>query len=440
MRASVGTPRIGFFGGMANNCYSAASRLSEIGVNVTHILDHTDYFAISNPVWEDCRMALSYAELNASSSWTAQTWARIADEKSWRQPAWVIDPRLHPDETEPDWRHFSRDLVGYLPAPPDHFRKIINIMNSCDLLFVSNMAPIILAMMSTTPFVICPAGGEFMVATGQITGEGDLGRTLDKQRRIMKTSFRVAQAVLTNTPYLEHASLTKGLRNLLFDFDPTRFKRVSLPFAARPRLAPQERRRLLNDVLAEVNVAPITSRFAVMVPSRIDYTWKGQDLLLAAMEKVESPDTFTFVFSGWGADYQDFCKRTAGWRNIRVMECAVSKPILLDLAAGADLLVDQFKLGHIGTAAREAAAVGAPVMSWIASSPLGWFSRPDLPVINVREPVAIARAFNAIAAGKLDLEACSAASTAWIERYASPQEMAATLHRIIETHQRRNQP
>ena len=207
-------------------------------------------------------------------------------------------------------------------------------------------------MMSERPYIICPAGGELMVASGLIRGDGSVGATLELQRRLMIRGFKEAQAVFTNTPFSQHRSLTDGWWHLIRIFGKCRFRRVSLPFATTPPLPKSEKRKLLRNMTDKLGLAPVDTELFVFVPSRIDYRWKGHDRIAEAL--VGHPDRykFTLLVAGWGADYTQFREALEPVANIRVMNCALSKPMLRDMYQASDLVIDQLTLGHIGSVAR----------------------------------------------------------------------------------------
>jgi hypothetical protein len=422
--------KIAFYGGMANNCYLVCSRMRELGFDAIYIRDRLDNYAISQPMWEDHAFMIGYEALLASSGWSAEIWDEMALAQGWSSPHWIVDPLHLKAEADLDQSAFAdqTDLLKYFPAPADHHRKIIALMREQDLVFVSNVHAIILALFSGVPFVICPAGGEFLIASGVMTSDGDVGQTLNLQRRLLRIAFRRASAVLTNTAFLQHRALTGGLWPLLRDYWGARFERVSLPFLCKPPLHPFEKRDRLNAFLAKLGSAPVMSTVSVFIPSRIDYRWKGQDRIIEALTHARHPEEFSFIFAGWGADYADFRQRTQGIAGVRILETAFSKPILYDMYRSVDLVIDQFALGHIGSAAREACAVGTPVMAWIEGGGLrGWPFRPELPVLNARTPKQIAAVLDQIALGRIDLPTVGRQAQVWVSTYSGPEQMRRSL-------------
>jgi glycosyltransferase involved in cell wall biosynthesis len=420
---------------MANNCYMACKQMRAIGMDAIYILDHFDNYAMSQPIWEDQRFSLPYQTVVESSGWDMANWRRQADLRNWRKPDWIIDPLGLTEEAEPEFLpEWQIDLSNYTPAPGDHYRRIIEVFRGCDLLFVSNVHAIILALLSARPFVICPAGGEFLLATDRVSADGPVGETYRQQGVLLRAAFARCASVLTNTAYLHHAALTGGVLKLLRFFPPHRFRRVSLPFAVRPQLAADVARNKLNGLLAELGAEPVRTRFGVFVPSRVDFLWKGHDRLMAAIDQFQQSDQFTFIFSGWGEDYPRLKHWAAGRANIRILHSALSKPLIYEFNAASDLVIDQFMLGHIGTSAREAASVGTPVMAWIKGGKSLPWARPEMPVLNAHSVQDIVGGLIRIVDGEIDLRKQGRIGQAWIETWASPQHMQQVLMEIINYH------
>jgi glycosyltransferase involved in cell wall biosynthesis len=422
--------RVAFYGGMANNCYMACKSMRALGVDAFFVRDQLDNYAMSQPLWEDHRFSLGYDEVLATNSWTPADWDALADKLGWHAPHWIVDPDQLQDRAEPDFSATPHvNLRNYTPAPGANYREVIAFFQTCDLLFVSNVHAVILASLARRPYVICPAGGEFLMATGQIeAGDQNARYVYQQQRDLLLSAFRRSRAVLTNTSYWHHAALTGGALSLVWNFPQSRFRRVSLPFSAQQAPDGDSKRKALDGLLAEVGRDPVTQRFSVLVPSRVDFRWKGQDRLMAAIDMVPESREFCFIFTGWGADYQKLLDWKGGRENIRILDHALSKPLLGEFNRASDLVIDQFTLGHIGTAAREAVAAGTPVMASIHET---WFSRrfgrPELPVLNASSAEEIAQWLSAVATGRCDLAKAAKAGTEWIAEYASPQAMLTAL-------------
>jgi glycosyltransferase involved in cell wall biosynthesis len=355
--------------------------------------------------------------------------------RDWQKPDWIIEPLQLTEEAEPIFlSEWQVSLANYTPAPADHYRRIIKVFRDCDLIFVSNVHAIILALLSDRPFVICPAGGEFLLATDQLSADGPVGETYRQQGILLREAFALCSGILTNTAYLHHTSLTGSLAKLLKYFPPYLFRRVSLPFPVRPSLSVGVAREKLDGLLSELGAEPVRTRFAVFVPSRVDFVWKGHDRLMAAIDEAPQSDEFTFIFSGWGADFLKLKEWALGRSNIRIVHSALSKPLLYEFNAASDLVIDQFILGHIGTSAREAASVGTPVMAWIRTGNWLPWARPEMPVLNANSVRDIIKWLTRIAAGDVDLRKEGQTAQNWIQAYASPLQMRKVLLDIIDEH------
>lgn len=428
--------KFGFYGAMANNTYVIAKRMAEIGADVSFIRDRMDGYGISQPSWEDVAFDMSYADLISTSGWNVDRWSRFESEKKWVAPAWLVDPIHGSGVAEPvlppeSLHRSERNYFDLLP-PLDHAGRILHEMQQCDCLVVSSTHALILALASDRPFFICPAGGEFMIAAGLIPGEGGVGETLQTQGRLIRRAFRRSRAVVTHTPFLLHKPLVGSYWKLFLDYGRVRFRDLSMPYVPVDALPAERKREQLNALLDRAGVAPVKSKFAVLVPSRIDYRWKGQDRILEAMERMRHRSEFTFIFSGWGADYLDFQQKTAGMDNVRLLRFAMSKPRLYEYFRGVDLAIDQFTLGHYGTATREAISVGTPVMTWVdekvAKLSPQW--RPA-PIIQARDATTVAETLDRIVNGQLDLDAKSLEGLEWTRRHASPAGMLEGLKSLL---------
>ena len=431
--------KIGFYGGMANNTYVVAKRLSEVGVDVVFIRDRMDHYGISQPSWEDAAFDMSYEQLNATSGWSSADWSRFESDIGWVAPAWLVDPITGGGVATPKGLpvRLGRKEKQYLQMlpPVEHAGRILYEMQACDCLFVSSTHALILALASGRPYFICPAGGEFMIAAGLIPGKGSVARTLRVQGSLLRLAFRRTQAVVTHTPFLMHKPLVGSYWRLLLDYGRVRFSDLSMPYVPIAEHAPARKRDGLNALLNAAGAKAISTRFAVFVPSRIDYQWKGQDRILAALERTKHRDAFTFVFSGWGSDYLDFKQRTRAMDNVRLLHCAMSKPKLYAYFQSSDLVIDQFTLGHYGTSTREAISVGTPVMTWVDQS-VARFSRAwrPAPIIQARDPASIALALDGIAEGAIDLGQKALDGLAWTRDHASPEHMRDGLAALLRSH------
>jgi glycosyltransferase involved in cell wall biosynthesis len=410
---SAATTRIGLYGGMANNMFVVAKALDAEGFDVCFIRDRTDHFAFSQPVWEESYATLAYDKVLESSSWSWDCWSSWERDIGWQPPHWLFDPltvsggrgALVPER----WQLLA------LPTWP----AIVESMQGCGALLVCGVEGTFLADMSGRPFIIMPHGGDVRIAA-RLAHFGERKTWIDRwfgspQERLLRRAYRRTKAVVTHGPLRLGGPLDGSNRSFKWRLPLTQFAQLSIPVFPRPRLPKSERRRLLNDLLRRLGQASIEAECIAIVPSRVDYYWKGQDRLLPALDAhgARGRRGLHVIFSGWGIDFDKLRQATQG-RNATFLPFAMSKQVLYELFQAADFVIDQFVLGHYGTSAQEAMACGAPVMMWCDPSEYEECGWTPPPVINVRSPQEIAYAVGRIVDGHLDLERLSAEAQRWI--------------------------
>lgn len=455
-KASV--PRIGLCGGMANNTYIMAKALAQTGADLRFFRDRWDAYAMSQPVWEDCSFMLSHDQTLGSSAWPASAWAQIEQEQGWQAPSWLRDPpsrRLSPPVALPapslpvdsathsalsqqardHLRRITSSPRGILPV---QWRWYIEQFQQCDLLFVCQVNALILALVSGTPFFICPAGGEFMVASGLLGGTGPAATIMETQAVLLKFAFDAAIATLSSTPKRANAALVGGEAVWDRDFAHIPYAQIGLPFTPERLRSKEEKRHILTEAMQNAGLAGSCDPddVVIFVPSRISYADKGQDRLLAAWQAAGRPKAQKFIFTAWGADYADFKQRTDdASQNFLFLEGALSKELLRNFYRGADLVVDQFTLGHYGTSTREAIATGTPSVCWINPD---WATNEAghelAPVISLHTVQDIAGFLQQLKVGAIDLQAVAEGGLVWTRDFSSPEVICRQLWQQYESY------
>ncbi len=448
-------PRIGLCGGMANNTYIMAKALTQTGADVRFIRDRWDAYAMSQPVWEDSSFMLSHDQTLASSGWKHSDWSRIESEQGWSAPDWLRDPPKHriplplpgPElqVSEASHGHLTpealRSLQSIFDAPrgvlPAQWRWYVAQFQQCDLLFVCQVNALIMALLSGTPFFICPAGGEFMVAAGLLGGSGPAAAIMETRSVLLKSAFDAAIATLSSTPKRANAVLVGGEEVWDRDFAHIPYAQIGLPFTPERVRSKEEKRQILAKAMQNARLAGSydPDDVVIFVPSRISYTDKGQDRLLKGWQAAGQPQRVKFILAAWGADYHDFKAQTAEVSGIsgasatfNFLDGALSKELLRNFYRGADLVVDQFTLGHYGTSTREAIATGTPSVCWInpdwAASEAG---HELAPVISLHTAADVSGFLQQLAAGAVDLQAVAEAGLHWTRDFSSPEIISRQL-------------
>lgn len=431
--------RVCFAGGMANNSYMVAKQMAKLGLDVRFMRDLQDFYPISQPVWEDVDFSIPYAQLTPKDPWTLPKWHDFERSVNWTRPPWLLEAtvRTNARDATHSLRESARDFCTRYG--PSLFLAVADVMETCDVSFVSSINAMISAMLSGRPYVVCPAGGEFMYACDQIVAPRDADvaskQVYDEFRYLVRESFNRCTAVVTYVPFEGYAELCGGMERLEERFGHMRqkFWPVSMPYIAHERLDKPVRISKFRKVMNEMgmNVAPRAN--VAFVPSRIDYRWKGQNLLIEALSLARSAPNWLFVFSAWGEDYEKFKVMAGRLDNAVFLPGTLSKPRLMRMFESVDLVVDQFLLGHYGTAAREALSIGTPVMAYVHNHLVSGPGGENLaPVINVQKPADIAAALDRLAKDPGWAERLSDAGLAWTRVHSDPRKMQRALERALE--------
>lgn len=418
--SDIAGPVIGLYGGLANNMYVFAKALTKGGISVRFIRDRTDRFALSQPAWEDCRATLPYDEVVKSSEWSWEQWERWEVEQGWTPPAWLVDPApggvsldTPPPGSATDIRRRDRQWQGV--ARPT-WNAVLHEMRRCDALICCGVEATILAGFADRPFLIHPHGSDLRLAARltRMPASGWYERIFGtRHERLLRRAYRKAQAVVTYGILHLGGPLDPDRGSIARHLPGVRFADLPLPVWPRERLPGARRREHLNRCLGGLGLPPIKGRIAAIVPSRVDFFWKGHDRLVEAFRSADIGDDIHLIFTGWGDDYEDLKSRASGL-PFTFLPCALSKPLLYDYFQGVDFVVDQFTLGHYGSGAAEAMACGAPVMIWIELDEYQTIGRTPPPVINARGEREIAGALTDIATGTIDLDTLGREAQTWV--------------------------
>lgn len=429
--------KIGFYGGMANNMYVCAQILYETGVSVVFIRDRIDRYAMSQPVWEDCRAIMSCDEANDSPNWEWDRWTKWEEDNSWEKPNWIFDPmESQHDEysatkiisSNKDHSYTAQDYINFYAAKDyinwiDNAEGIIEQMRSCDYTMVCGVLPTILAKWSGNPYVIVPHGGDICLAAGITKSlptspfEEQYGSRIDA---VLRDAYDKANCFATGTTKLGGYVEGNGI-DLRSKLPNTQFKRFGIPVRIRPRPEFNQRKQIFKNLQEnELNLPSIDDdTFVIFVPSRIDYKWKGHDRLIQALNNIKNKK-FHIFFSGWGEDTKDFQKKI-GCKRITILPFIMSKPVLYDFYRCSDLVIDQFAMGHYGTVATEAMACGAPVMIWIDEDEYHSHEWEPPPVLNCQTSDEITVYFEKIFSEQIDLEKEGLRMQDWVSSLFGPE-------------------
>jgi glycosyltransferase involved in cell wall biosynthesis len=430
--------KIGLYGGIANNIYVFAKALAAGGADVCFIRDRSDHYPFSQPAWEDLEFRLPYAEVPKVAGWPWARWEAVERREGWEAPSWLFDPPAAPVPVRnlPSGTGNPLDarwLRQYLAGP--YRSSILLKMRECDALLACGIEGSILAFLSGKPFVIWPHGGDMMIAAGLLQPPWRRLRERiahNSMRRYLVSAFAKAICIGNHEPTgisTDYYGAEDYIRRQKIAFLP-------IPIPVRSRPAATERRRALDGLLAAMGLQVPHDAIVGFVPSRLDYEWKGQDRLLQALVRLERQGRsgrLRLVFSGWGNDFraaQRFAAEHGIAERLLFLDSALSKPLLFKYYLAADFVIDQFINGMYGTAALEAMACGAPLLTWLNDA----YERPwgAPPVIQARSADDIAAALGRILDGSIDLEQTGRSLQEWLGRVHHPGSVVRDLLKKLD--------
>ncbi len=386
---SCAKPTVALLGNIANNAWNMTCELRGQGYAATLFLDDNDRFAFSQPAWESVPLRLGYADVMQQKQgldyWTRLARERLPDDGRFRalgngrkeanapHYAW-LEERIA--ALCADWPEASR---RFLAGVARGYACIIREAAACDVMLAFGLNAAVSAYLAAVPTIYFTYGGDIRVVLAN-PGHAD-DTAADVLRRILASPKVVIEAYGCDAQI--HAVLREqGLA--------CKSRYAFLPNINRALFAAPRDRREAREELKLPQEA-----FLVFLPSRVNYRWKGSDRFLAAYADVcpALPD-MRLVVAGWGDDYEDALARLEA-RGVRAqvlcMDGAVSKPLLHAYLSAADLVVDQFVVGSLGSVSFEALCLGRPVLTHLENfNRFGYPSCPPILQAHAREEIAAA--------------------------------------------------
>lgn len=404
--------RIAISGGVANSHYIIAKFLKYFGLDVTYIYDSNLPLVISHPVWEEFEQSIKGDDVDNLN--LIKTLYRQVS-----LPDWTLDIRSLENISCNVSRILKINLINiliwlFIQKNKDCL-KLITIFNNFDFLIVGNGIAEICAPFSSVPYMIWPSGGDLRLAAGtektELNGVKNIIRTY-MYRKLLKYSFENASILGSHNPLNTGALIgSSKLKLQAFKFFP-------LPMEIYKRLEYNEKSIVKKELSEKLGIELENSKLIILVPSRIDFYWKGTDKFIKALLNLKNKD-FIVYFLGWGNDREHARKiiKNAGLDNhVKFLSVLLSKPLLRKFMMISDLVVDQFNLGTYGTLALESMSVGTPVMMWINNKVFEDIGVSPPPVINAQTEEQIQNILEKIIARKVNLSEIGIKAQKWIEK------------------------
>ncbi|MBE1426399.1 glycosyltransferase involved in cell wall biosynthesis [Desulfomicrobium macestii] len=332
---------------------------------------------------------------------------------------------LRREANEPHWAWLEERIaslcaewpgeqVALLRGAAKGFAAIIREASGYDTMIAFGLNAAICAYLAGIPTAYFTYGGDIRVVLADAGGTDPVASALF--RRILESPAFVIEAYGCDAEI--HGVLKRNglVRKSRYAFLPN----INRPLFSRASGANRARREL--GVPEDALVA--------FLPSRINYRWKGSDRFLEAFADVclRFPE-LRLVVAGWGDDYaaaRAFIEARGISSQVLIMDGAVSKPVLRDYMSAADLVVDQFVVGSLGSVSFEAMCLGKPVLTHLGNfNRFGYPSCP--PVIQAESREEIVQALERACTDRAWLESRGRAAAKWYGEVYSEERLSRSV-------------
>jgi len=344
--------KIAVFDNLANNAYSLTKIFRKYGYEADLLLDISDTYPMSQPIWDDCDFIIS-TDLLEDGKLTHVYWRGKCVGLKWERPRWIketirtakIKSLFKLLRHTHDHLHLIKTAIEHRSLFPCSYEQITDAMKEYDVIIAFGLGPIY-AFSADVPFIHYPYGGDLTLIPFQTNAIGSL----------QKGAVRHAKYIIVGDPgylvYLKKLEIESKAVFLPFMIDPDVYKPIPKNGAA--------------DALGPDLIDRIQNKFTFFVPSRQDFCWKGSDKILIAFSKlIQQRSDIFMILSGWGKDLEK-SKKMVDQLNLvdhtLFLPYIMSKKKLINFYSLVDVVIDQFNLGAYGTSTMEAMACGKPVI------------------------------------------------------------------------------
>ncbi len=431
--------RVGLYGNMANNAFNMLNILRRQGIDAQLVDDGIDLFAFSRPFWEECSLTMSYSEVMAANQ-TMEDWISLERLHRWKAGDRLVRPR----QARTDLWHQLRRLFSYTSPrhsgtsadqTPTYFDDTdsnellkaigtsragtIEALRQFDVLLVFGFLPAACAFLSGRPTIYFTYGGDMRVElanrNGQYTAISNCFRQILASRQFMIEAYGCDREI--------HEILRRN--GLLHKSSYAYLPNINLELFHQPWDREAARRAL------SWPVQPLI----FFMPSRLDYEWKASDRFLSAYSAFATDkNDVMLVVTGWGRDYeasQEMLRQHGLSDRVIFLSQCYSKPKLFGLYAAADVIVDQFRVGSLGSVSYEALCMGKPVLTHVAPFNLMSYSEQP-PVLNASTEKDIRDQLQFCYSHRDELEKAGQSSAEWYARTYSAENLAQSITHCVD--------
>jgi len=414
--------RVALCGNIANNAFNMARILRRLGHDARLCDDGMDVFPFSRPVWETRALTLSFEEVS-TRLWRASDWGPIEARVGYfGDEAVEVPPPVGCLESGlialRDLVRPRRVLSGLSAAARarmlDHRRvhaRTVEWMAGFDVVVAFGYHAALAAWFSGRPTIYFTYGGDMRV---QLADPNDADPVLAE----------ILTHVLSDDLFVIDAY---GCDREIHDILSARGLEGKSTYACLPNVDTELARRPRDRARLRAELGWPEDRLVFFMAARVDERWKRSSLFLEAFAAFAAErDRVSLALTGWGADFEAARARfTADQRlasRVTFLDECYSKPRLFDLYAAADVVVDQFAVGSLGSVSFEALCMGRPVLTHLAA--FNFLSYPEPPpVINARTGAAVARALSECVDHSERLADVGARSAAWYRRVYAEENL-----------------
>ncbi|MDD5680371.1 MAG: glycosyltransferase family 4 protein [Candidatus Omnitrophica bacterium] len=340
---------IGYSCNLANNAYGFCKIARKNGCNAKLFLqpNFIDTVVLSLPIWDEVYFV---SEAMPDQSTVLPSWENPDFVKSsyWDQ-AYVNNMPINFEYEK--LKDFFKDtpvaiydqisyLMSYTVIP---HRDLLRHYNSVDILHVSGLH-IGVASFTTKPYVTFPFGGDLFITPFADNEAGWM------QNRGFKNADRHIVSGKIMLEYMEALGISQGkidLLPLMIDTDVN---------------APDPDNSLRKDLNEKY-----PDKVIFLAGARQNWAWKGNDKLFRAIARIAGKDERAVFLTVWyGQDTAKSQKliKELGIENRIVKIGVVSKAALRKYINAADVCIDQFTHGGLGTFALESMSCGKPLVTY----------------------------------------------------------------------------
>lgn len=393
--------KLGFCGGLANNMLVFAKAARACGLDARLLQDHSDFFVMSQPLWDEFGLVIDPNDSLARFSKDATALLDYQTKVGWKKSDWMIDPKNKPVPgitLQGEFGLVDKIAIQILLGSRPIMGKTASAMQENDFNLVCGIWPAICAMASGRPYGIWPHGRDIRVAAGIEAMGGDLASKAKGLiiKHCLRLAFHKAAFVGTHDPSglgMHAGEVTEFSQKIIY---------LPIPAECQKPASRSEKLALREQLKSHGIVIPLDIPVA-FVPSRLDVFWKGHDRLLQALQNYPlTNNPICVLFSSWGADQQRLLSNFKPPSSVHLARLPgiVSRPLLHKITRASELVFDQFVAGIYGTNMIEAMAQGTPVSMHINSDLFNKRGWPPPPVFQAQTPGEIMDVLSMVARGE----------------------------------------